>query len=675
MNSLLKIAVMLTAYDQMSREVRSAVNKSKKELSDLKAHATAQFAQGFGLMGAGATGFAAVGKTVAAYADLEDAALSLKSVMMQDGGIIDPELFEKTTKLAEGLGDKLPGTTMDFYNMFSTMIRAGIPAKNIVDGVGVSAANLAVALKLPYEEAGKLAAKLKEATGIADNEMLQFMDTIARTNQVGVEASEMQFAFSRSAGALRNMRIQGLEASKSISAVYAMLIKSGASGETVGTGMTAVLNSFMNAEKMDALNQAAGKFGITMDFVDKKTGEFKGVENMMVQFDKLKGLNSSQRAGIIQAFLGPGADANFMTILASKGVEGYNQMTKAMSTQATLNDKVQMQLGGLKNKWEAATGTFVNLLASLGEKVAPALGEVVDMLGAAAAATRQFVDNNPRLAKFIVLLATFVSAALMLAGVIKIIQGVVAIFKVLNLVMAMNPFILIALAVVVVAALIFTYWDKIKIFFINLWEAIKAGFFKAIQWIKILLMAVFVPWLLIYQHWDKLKPYFLKLWSKVKEIFTGFVGWVKNIGVEFFNAGRNIATQIWQGIKAMAHKPVEAVKDMVQKCRDLLPFSPAKTGPFKDLHKIKIVETIAASIKASPMVQAMSRVVAQAVGVPAPVSSGSSVGGGITLHYAPVVNIGAGANKADFMAILQEHKDEILRLLNTAAANKARTKF
>ncbi|HYG50501.1 MAG TPA: phage tail tape measure protein, partial [Flavobacteriales bacterium] len=571
MNSLLKVAVMLTAYDQMSREIQNAVNKSKRELTDLKNHATAQFAQGFGLMGAGAAGFQAIGKTVEAYADLEDAALGLKSVMLQDGGIIDLELFDKTNKLAEELGNKLPGTTADFYGMFTTMIRSGVPAKNIIDGVGKSAAYLAVALKMPYDEAGKMAAKLKEATGIADDEMLKFMDTIARTNQVGVESGEMSLAFARSAGALKTMDIQGLQASKSISAVYAMLIKTGASGETVGTGMAAVLNSMMNSDKMAKLNAEAAKFGVTMDFVDSKTGRFKGVENMMVQFDKLKGLNPQQRAGIIQAFLGPGADANFMTLLASKGVQGFNEMTRSMATQATLNDKVQMQLGGLKNKWEAATGTFTNLLAALGSRLAPALGRIVDMLGSAAAAVQGWVANNPRMSEFIMLVVTFVSAALMIAGVIKIIKGLVLIFKVLNIVMAMNPFILIAMAAIVAVALIVTYWDKIKAFFIRLWENVKMIFKKAWDWIKFIFMHS-NPYTLIYLYWDKIVAFFLNLWARVKAIFSGFVDWVAGIGVRFYDAGVNIAKQIWEGIKAMAHKPVEALKDMVQKCRDLLPF-------------------------------------------------------------------------------------------------------
>ena len=131
------------------------------------------------------------------------------------------------------------------------------------------------------------------------------MDTIARTSNLGVQADEMQYAFSRSAGALKLMGIQGLEASKSISAVYATLIRTGASGETVGTGMQAILNTFMNVDKMKVFNAEAAKLGVQMEFVDKKTGQFKGVENMIAQFDKLRQFNPQQRASLVQALLGP----------------------------------------------------------------------------------------------------------------------------------------------------------------------------------------------------------------------------------------------------------------------------------------------------------------------------------------------------------------------------------
>jgi hypothetical protein len=68
---------------------------------------------------------------------------------------------------------------------------------------------------------------------------------------------------------------------------------------------------------------------------------------------------------------------------------------------------------------------------------------------------------------------------------------------------------------------------------------------------------------------------------------------------------------ILDGLAAGGEKAIAAVRRIIQKIRDMLPFSPAKEGPFKDLDKIKLIETIAATINPAPMVDAMTSVANQ----------------------------------------------------------------
>ncbi|MEM0333417.1 MAG: hypothetical protein QXX30_03065 [Candidatus Aenigmatarchaeota archaeon] len=58
----------------------------------------------------------------------------------------------------------------------------------------------------------------------------------------------------------------------------------------------------------------------------------------------------------------------------------------------------------------------------------------------------------------------------------------------------------------------------------------------------------------------------------------------------------------------MASKPIEAFKSIVQKIRNLLPFSPAKEGPLRDLHQIKLMETIAQGLTPYPLLERMKQV-------------------------------------------------------------------
>lgn len=45
----------------------------------------------------------------------------------------------------------------------------------------------------------------------------------------------------------------------------------------------------------------------------------------------------------------------------------------------------------------------------------------------------------------------------------------------------------------------------------------------------------------------------------------------------------------------------------MQKIRNFLPFSPAKEGPLSDLHRVKLIETIAQTITPTPLLERMSK--------------------------------------------------------------------
>jgi TP901 family phage tail tape measure protein len=703
MNKALEIAVVLSAVDRMSQVFNNAVGAASAKLKSFQEQYKSSFDIGKGLVAGGMSLALSLAPAISAYSDLEDSSTRLKTVMMQDGAVLSRN-FDAVNKIATDLGDRLPGTTADFQSMFATLIKGGISEKSILDGVGKASAYLAVGLKVPYEEAAKLSAKLKEATGVADGEMLQFMDTIARVNNLGVETGEMQFAFSRSAGALKLLNIQGLEASKSIASVYAQLIKTGASGETVGTGMTSIFNAMFDTKKMNKFNAEANKLGLSFEFVDKKTGQFKGVENMISQFDRLQQFNPAQRAKLVQALLGPGQDAQFMNTLISQGVSGFNEMQKKMANQATLDKKVEMQLKTLANIWEATTGTFTNMLAAFGASFADELKFVADILGKIAGWFKEFAAEHPKLFKFIGLFIAVASGLMILVGVVMIAK---AAFMVFNAVLLANPIILIVAAIVAAGIAIYVFWDEIVAFFISIWQGIKKVFIAAWGWLKYLPI-IFIPALIIH-NWgrimaflspliERIKAIFMPLvvlwkfmsilfsivWDKIKEDFMNKIKFIFTIGKIFFNAGKNIITMLWNGIKAMAAKPIEAIKNIVQKMRDYLPYSPAKEGAFKDLHKVRIVETIAQSIKPMPMVRAIAGVTQAARGAingKAPSMSSSSSGGGgggVVINYSPSITIGGAVTpetQLSFAAELRKHSAELMRMIEEVNARKARLSF
>ena len=234
---------------------------------------------------------------------------------------------------------------------------------------------------------------------------------------------------------------------------------------------------------------------------------------------------------------------------------------------------------------------------------------------------------------------------------------IIKVFQVLRLVMISNPIIAIVLAIGVAVYLIYKNWGSIVEWFKGLWAKVKKLFSDLWEWIKNFIIE-YNPLSLIMKFW----------------------GAFQSITDKFYNAGKNIMKAIWEGLKSMAMKPIELIKDVVGKIRDYLPFSPAKTGPLKDLHRVRIIETIAGTMKAAPMVDAMQTVTQNTIskGVQRRGFSGggvSAASGGVSINFNPTINVGIGGNKTDFMAALRQYQPELLRLVEDAIARRDRSKF
>lgn len=732
-NRRIDIALILSAHNRATAVIDRAVNGAIKKMDALskKADAIANkaFNTGRDLTVAGLAVGKPVYSTITAFGDLENAQLSLKSTMMNSLGQVPPA-FEKINKLAVQLGNELPGNTADFYNMFDVMMRNGAQANDILGGTGRAAAYLAVQLKLPYDVAGEFAQRMQVATGTANKDMLAFMDTLARVKQLGPNVDEMQYAFQRSAGELKAMKIQGLQAMQELSPVYAVLIKTMGSGERVGTNFAALLQSFGDAKAMKNLNLMATAMGMQpFKFVDKK-GDFLGINNMMQQFDRMKSLPTIQKNLLIQQLAGArGADTQIMSTLISEGMEGYNKISMAMSEQASLNQKVNSQLTSNKNKWDAVKGTMENTAASMGSKLAPETKNFYDYLNnKAIPALQGFIDRHPKLSKWIFYIAIGFSALALLGGylalafagisrgfgvlttlfsggfkiirlltpilwglgrafivtVIPAIWGAVTATWAWTTALLANPVTWIVLGIVAVVALLtfavyklIKNWDKVKTFFANMWTRVKQIFANAWEGLKKMFLK-YTPHGLIIQHWDKISAMFGKIWDKVKEKFSQAWEWIKGMGKQFWDAGKNIVSSIWNGIKSMADKPVQAIKDIVKKIRDHLPFSPAKVGPLKDIHRIKLVETIAASIRPDSLMRAWNNTLTtfvQPMRMPSPVPASYGHSGGVTFNYNPTINISGTATEQDAKQLASMGMDWFKRMMKQYEFENRRVGF
>lgn len=501
--SMMALGVTVKLFDQMSGgmgRIVQHVDGLRGKLQGL--HDTAQKlgrdSIANGLIAGGATM-----KTVSAFAALEDASTRLKVTMMDKDGLTGA--FQQVNALAVKLGNELPGTSADFLNMMAALKAQGLTDQSILAGVGEAAGKMAVLLKKPPEEMAVFAAKLKTAMGVADSEMLGFMDTIQRTVFMGVDATEMMYAFARSGGALKTIKQQGLEASKALAPLFAIWVKGGLSGETVGTGFASITATLLDAKKVGKANALLAAHNMpTLNFKDKK-GNFLGIDNMIAQFDKLKGLSAGNLNTVLHEMFGGGQDQQMIATLVTTGVEGYRKQVEAMEQQADLQKRVGIQLGTLKNLWDAASGTFTNTLAGFAEAMGPELKTLTNWFGELSEWLGRMFKEFPQLTKWLGLAALGFSAIAIVGGgvalavaaftsgigflVPALLSGVGGLAMLLSAFSAVGAFMLanpitIAIALLAAAAgLIYENWGPIKDFFVGLWEGIKTTVGQAVEWI------------------------------------------------------------------------------------------------------------------------------------------------------------------------------------------------
>jgi hypothetical protein len=205
----------------------------------------------------------------------------------------------------------------------------------------------------------------------------------------------------------------------------------------------------------------------------------------------------------------------------------------------------------------------------------------------------------------------------------------------------------------------------------NLWSlaqwAVNAAFIASpIGWFVAGAVALGVAAYEIYKHWDAVAGFFKKLWADVKGIFSEAVTWMGTAGAEMVKA-------LGAGIMSAIEYPVKAAENLAARIGGYFHFhSPPAFGPLHDaLVNFRFGEELARRINPAPAVAAEH--VAAVMARPHPASGG---GGTIVVNYSPQVTLnGATGSPADFKAILREHADELMRVIDAKLNRRKRLAF
>jgi len=207
-------------------------------------------------------------------------------------------------------------------------------------------------------------------------------------------------------------------------------------------------------------------------------------------------------------------------------------------------------------------------------------------------------------------------------------------------------------------------WQEIQWAVIGIAVAFNIPVWAAGLLVAALTAAVFA----IYKNWKPISTFFKNMWGGIVD----FMGSVKD---KMFDAGANIIKSLWQGMKSLSSKPVQEIAKIAQQIRNHLPFSPAKVGPLRDIHRIKLIETIAANIKPQPLVSAMNRTLNSTRQAIQPIASGGG-GSNIKVDFNVTVQGEGGLNED---ALVKNLRDKLLpefeKIMKTIQGKERRLAF
>lgn len=260
--------------------------------------------------------------------------------------------------------------------------------------------------------------------------------------------------------------------------------------------------------------------------------------------------------------------------------------------------------------------------------------------------------------------------------------------------------------------LVIKHWDTITAWFVGLWGGVKMVFASVWNWIKQMFLN-YTPQGLIIKHWDTIAAWFGRLWDSVKGIFSSAWEGIKNVfaslnplewfnsmwgdvtafftelPAQFFNFGRNIINGLTGGIKSLATSAWESVTGIGEGIKNKFKsfFGINSPSTLFAEYGLNITQGLTGGLKkGTPAVtdttEGLAVQATRNIGseIAATGTSGNTVNnaGGVSLNYAPVINIQGNATpeaKAEFLQLLRAHRDEIIKIIRQHTENKQRLAF
>jgi TP901 family phage tail tape measure protein len=677
-NKLFTLGVLLKAIDELSGPVRVAA-RAIEGLDKVAANAKHLHELGKDLKQTGQDmamqGVVAAGSMVApikAFGDLEDAETRASMAYMLGAGM-DP-LFKGIRNDAVELGNKLPGNTADFLEIAAALKEVGLSSDGVLHGALEATSYLKVLLGESGEDAARMMGTFRSSLGVAETDFMRLVDEVQRAKYAfGLDPNAFATTLQYVGPIGKQLGLGGIESAHQILALSGAMAQAGIKGEMLGTSLRATLS------RLTQVNQEIAKSKVVAPILERAAihlkffehGRFLGMEHFIGQLEQLKRLAPEQRLLVLKELFGEESASTLATIL-DRGVSGYHASLTAMREQASLNQRIAEVLKTQRSQLDAAGGTGVNALAEIGRTIGPDVKALAASFNDASAATASFVDEHHGLVRVLALgaiglgvLVASVGATLVALG--SLLQWTAWAVKGLSYLPA------------VLRSIMFV-GRAVWALLVGVGEAIAALVSAVGLPVILLVAAIAAAVAAIYYYWEPIKAFFQRLWTGLQLIFQDAADWFASLNL--FDAGAKIVRSIWDGMKSLAHRPIEVIRSIAAAIRDHLPFSPAKVGPLRDLQRVRIIQTIADTMRAGPMVDAMRIAASATIAAAAPAAGAQArtpaalaPRGNTVVHvsYAPQIRLpeGAAVTRDELHALLRQHQEEFTRRMRDELDDRA----
>ncbi len=507
--------------------------------------------------------------------------------------------FDALRDKAREMGSKTKFSASEAAEAMNYMAMAGWKTGDMLNGIeGIM--NLAAASGEDLATTSDIVTDALTAFGLQASDSGHFADILAAaSSNANTNVSMMGETFKYVAPIAGAMGYSAEDTAEAIG----LMANAGIKSSQAGTSLRKI---------MTELNGEIKIHGATLGDVTIQTanadGSMRSLNDILADCRQaFSQLSESEQASTAEALVGKTAMSGFLALMnaapadiqklesaintCSDSIDGYNGTAEKMA--AVMQDNLAGQLTILKSQLQ-------ELAISIGDSLMPVIRDIVSHIQQWVDKFNSLDDSTKETIVKVALFAAAVGPVLIVVG--KVISAIGTIMTILptlaslidvvsvaqgalNVVMSMNPYVLIAAAIVALIAAFVLLWNKcdaFREFWINLWNHIKDFFCGVVEGIKNVFsgivefiknnwqgLALFLvnpiagAFKLIYDNCEGFRNFWNGLWEGIKNAFSAVWDGIKNVCSSAWDAIKTGASKAWEGIKGVVTTVGTAIKDHV----------------------------------------------------------------------------------------------------------------